>query len=135
MENINNENLPSVIVFGKSGSGKSYLCTKMTGIEGLFEVGDELDSCTNEIKSVPVKILDKKIVLIDTAGFCENRNDRIEINILRDIQNLLLEMSKGINLVLIVIDITDKRLDMYPLEKIIELIGKENLDRCYFVLN
>ncbi len=69
----NTQNEYTVILYGKTGAGKSKLCNLILGREE-FKVGHDLYSETSEIqKRVVNRPGFPKILLTDTPGFGDNR--------------------------------------------------------------
>lgn len=62
----------AIVVMGRTGVGKSYLISRISGKE--VKIGHTLESCTNQIQVVPFEVKDKQgnphtIELVDTPGF------------------------------------------------------------------
>jgi GTPase Era involved in 16S rRNA processing len=82
--NINNENFDieekkdietdRIVIFGQTGSGKSFLANKVFGCEE-FEFSNSLSSHTLKPMSCKVEMpgTNHKIIVVDTPGFKENR--------------------------------------------------------------
>jgi len=69
----------TIILFGKTGHGKSSVCNTLYGKSGQFKESEELSSCTKEWSSIEGNLFGKqnlpRIKIIDTPGFMDSTGD------------------------------------------------------------
>ncbi|KAF9533597.1 hypothetical protein CPB83DRAFT_845536 [Crepidotus variabilis] len=104
-----------IAVMGPTGTGKSTFVNTVAGRDAS-PVGDDLSSCTKEIKVVECEVQGRQIVLVDTPGF--NDTNLTDMDILRMIADWLKQTyEEGIELcgLLYFHRITDNRMAGSPL--------------------
>lgn len=97
----NNTQIPKIIVFGRTGVGKSSLGNQIFGVKEVFKVGNSMFSETKEIQQEtrpwPLDC-SKQVTFIDTPGFADNRADMKNDEILDKILALLESLKGGFNI-------------------------------------
>ncbi|KAF9044002.1 P-loop containing nucleoside triphosphate hydrolase protein [Panaeolus papilionaceus] len=73
---INEEDIV-IIVMGATGSGKSSFIKNATGYD--LRIGEEADSCTQNLQVIRMLHGDRKIYLVDTPGFNDTNTSDIKI--------------------------------------------------------
>jgi len=77
-------NIPVIMALGKTGVGKSRILNEIAGIADLFPVSPGMHSMTNEAILKKVKLFDREVKLLDTMGFCDNK-EKIEEKIFKEL--------------------------------------------------
>ncbi|CAE8635854.1 unnamed protein product [Polarella glacialis] len=90
----------TVMVFGKTGSGKSHLANLLVG-HGAFQSGDSLASVTNDDSVRRATSEDGMITLLDTIGFGDTRLSTETV--VRSLRDAALEAPDGIDALLFVL--------------------------------
>ena len=111
--NIMNSKTKTIILFGKTGHGKSTFCNLLSD-SYEFKVGDvaDVNSCTKDIKKKEYDFKEDnvKLVIIDTPGFSDTDGD--DDKIIEKIKNYLLKKDfPRINSIIVVISIQEPKLD------------------------
>lgn len=89
----------TVMVFGKTGAGKSHLANLLVG-HRAFESGDSLASVTNEKSVRTAKSKDGALTILDTIGFGDTRLP--PETVIHSLRDTALEAPDGIDLLLFV---------------------------------
>ena len=120
----------SILVTGKTGTGKSTLINGLVG-EEVAIVGDTLDAQTTEVKGFPVKIQDLTVRIYDTPGLQDGFKN--EVDYMKDME----KTCKNVDLILYTIKMIETRLDesdLNAMHKFTCAFGAEFWDRVLFVL-
>ena len=119
----NEETIPAIVVFGRTGAGKSAFCNKIAGTM-IFTEGNTLTSETSvsvsHVVSWPQDPL-KKIRLIDTPGFGDNRASQKNEHLLANILSFLKELKGGFNIGIFCIR-AQSRIDAHDIDEL-NMIG------------
>ena len=112
-----------IIIFGKTGSGKSTFLNWLAGRE-LFTVSNSYKSCTKKCQMEKVNVNGVTFELIDTPGFFDDEDMDIE----EKIRSYIITLSEGINFAFLAFPIDTTRFDSNykDMFKIVEsLLGKK----------
>jgi len=95
---------PRIVVFGRTGSGKSTLGNAICG-KKVFKVGTTMYSETRDVQqhTMPWTFADgetTEVTFIDTPGFADNRGDSTNEDVLMKIVDLLQSLQGGFNIAL-----------------------------------
>jgi len=131
----------NVMAIGRTGAGKSHLLN-MLAREYYFEENDSLSSGTLGIKSRNGKIESGdrgiNVRFSDSQGFGENRHGLGgDIQILKDIRDYINGLEGGLSLGLIVIPVTDTRVqkkDIEAIKTLAALLGDDLIPSLRIVL-
>ena len=112
--------VPSVLILGKTGTGKSTLCNILAGnspdqdyASGGFPVSDNVDSCTKETTFGDYSYagdLKRPVTIIDTPGFDDPTKNQ-DAEIIANLVETLTQNFGGIHQILIAVNGTNPRLD------------------------
>jgi len=120
---INND-CKSVVILGKTGTGKSSILNSLTGVKDMFPEGEELNSKTKEVKSFKgsLKYDDtRNYYIIDTPGFYDSDNEDKS-----HIKNILIFLKTlkdfgGLNAVYFTVSLKEQKFD-YSLQTCLSLL-------------
>jgi len=144
MEKINPEEvkeLPqsdyTLIVFGKTGMGKSSLLNKLCGIPGKFLEGAEVHSKTQSVESYLGSFFNKgkeKVLFVDTPGLYDAKGN--DLGHLGLMLSFMKKVVNGINAVLFTYSLESLRFDsslQLSLKMLSTLFGKEVFKHTFIV--
>ncbi|ORZ12598.1 P-loop containing nucleoside triphosphate hydrolase protein, partial [Lobosporangium transversale] len=80
-----------ILVMGMTGAGKSYLIRDISGQD--VEVGDDLESCTQNIEPITCEIDGELVTILDTPGFDDTK--RSDTQVLTDVAEYLAVLYSG----------------------------------------
>ena len=113
-------NVPTVLILGKTGTGKSTLCNVLAGkspdldvSHGGFPVSESVDACTKKTTFGDFFYagdLKRPVTIIDTPGFDDPTKNHDAV-IISDLVETLAENFGGIHQILIAVNGTNPRLD------------------------
>lgn len=83
-----------VLLFGKTGSGKSSLGNLLLNWP-FFDTGDSLSSITNDVSVKRGAAVDGSLVVLDTPGFCDTSLTQDEV--VKSIRDIAVEAQSGPN--------------------------------------
>ena len=113
--NLVDNGRPKVLIVGKTGTGKSYLCNIIAGIDlnnPLFAISADAQSCTEHTTLANVNFngdVSRPISIIDTIGFDDpGRNDN---EIIEELRTTLKTRCDHVNLFAIAVSWQNARLD------------------------
>lgn len=134
-----NTNTPTIVLFGRTGAGKSALGNKIFG-KKFFTEGDTLTSETIDTLAITdYTLLDpqRKVTLIDTPGFADNRKGLDFSNILNNILSFLTTLKGGFNVALYLLPSSKARFDRHDQDELTllgRLLGHECFKHTFIVL-
>lgn len=122
----------TIVLFGRTGVGKSSLANKMIGKE-RFAVGHDLDSKTEFASSETFTLFleeDQKLLvkIVDTPGFGDNRLQMTNAELLARTLNFLKSLEDGLNIAIFCLSAARARIDkhdMQELEMLRLLLGED----------
>ncbi|KAG0013605.1 hypothetical protein BGZ80_010969 [Entomortierella chlamydospora] len=79
-----------ILVMGITGAGKSYLIREISGCD--VKVGNNLESCTQQIDVIQCQIASQGVVILDTPGFDDTH--RSDTEVLQDVATFLEKLYK-----------------------------------------
>ena len=122
----------NILVIGISGTGKSTLINNLFGVE-VAEVGDTPQSVSSSIQSFESNVQGVPVVLYDTPGLEDSRDDESEKTYLAEIEALLRE--KKFHAVICCFSMSQKRM-LKPFSKALQDYGKIGIkwDKTVFAL-
>lgn len=123
----------TVMVFGKTGAGKSHLANLLCGFKA-FDSGDSVASVTNTESVRKATSTDESVMVLDTIGFGDTRLPPDAV--VRSLRDTALEAPGGIDALLFVlkkerVTIAEQETLAYVTE---DLFGKECLPNLYMVV-
>jgi len=117
--NGESQSISTIVVFGRTGVGKSALCNQIAGSK-VFVEGETLTSETsNSISHIVQWPQDssKRIRLVDTPGFGDNRASQKNEDLLANILSFLKELKGGFNIGIFCIR-ANTRIDAHDIEEL-----------------
>lgn len=127
-----------IVVFGKTGSGKSSILNKLAGQQNLFPEGSDLNSTTLRTHAEKVKLIDEgktTCLLVDTPGFYDTEKRCAQV--WKDLVDFFKATKEGFNLILFVLSLKEEKFDnsiQIVLELLQIMFGKIIFSRTIFVL-
>jgi len=122
--NLSSDQHPiTIVLFGRTGSGKSYLGNLFAG-QYIFEEGSTLYSKTSSAKSYTTTLPGYphlRIKIVDTPGFGDNRIEKSTEEFLADTINFLQKLGEGFHVGIYCIS-AKTRLDAHDIKEI-QMIG------------
>ena len=115
-DNLLDDLFQTLLIIGKTGTGKSSLCNKISGLKSnstVFPVSSAADSCTQGTVLANIKfggVRERLVSLIDTMGFDDPSTDN-DAGIITELVNTLKNNCKSINLFGIAVNGQAPRLD------------------------
>ncbi|HRP37945.1 MAG TPA: 50S ribosome-binding GTPase, partial [Candidatus Dojkabacteria bacterium] len=106
----------SIVVFGRTGTGKSTLINKLAKTR-VFDEGDTIFSETLHCATASIKIKDKIVKVIDTPGFGDNRGDVKMTQLLKDIVRMLAQI-QGLSICLFCLNGAKGKPDQHDIEEL-----------------
>jgi GTP-binding protein EngB required for normal cell division len=128
------EILKTILIFGKTGAGKSSILNSITNRKlKFFKEGDGNFSETQKIQSVIYRLFDDmNCIFIDSPGLYDSFNKDIE-----NLKSIADYVGKsGFSIILFAHSILEKRIDAsfnQTLEALMEIFGENVMGRVYFV--
>ena len=132
--------LKTLLILGKTGSGKSTLCNRLAGENhdsNSFPVDSDASSCTQENVLKNVNFggdKERKVTLIDTVGFDDPDKDQQEV--IDDLRKKISETSSFINIFGITINSHSRRLEsshVKMLETFQDIFGTAFWKNCILI--
>mmetsp|Transcript_10518 Transcript_10518/g.9064 ORF Transcript_10518/g.9064 Transcript_10518/m.9064 type:complete len:145 (+) Transcript_10518:31-465(+) len=142
---INNSKEYTIVVVGRTGAGKSYICNKLAG-EECFKTSNAVYSETLEpqCKVIPIKrnSLTYSIKIVDTPGIGDNRVDEstkepYTTKIFRNIFGFIKTLQGGFNVGVLCINANKPRVDaeeLRDLENLGRILGNDVFDHMVIAL-
>jgi len=122
-----------VMVFGKTGAGKSHLANLLVGRKA-FESGDSMASVTKAESVRRAESVDRTLMVLDTIGFGDTKLPPEEVT--RSLRDTALEAPSGIDALLFVLK--KERVTTAEAQTLLyvtqDLFGKECLPNLYMVV-
>lgn len=124
-----------LLVCGKTGSGKSSLCNFIFNVEGYFKVGHSLKAETINPQRELLKLINEQfdVEIVDLPGLQDNRSIGLD-----EYATNVIEITKGFNVILYVIDISQARFsndDFTNLKMILRMTEEAFDTQVYIVFN
>ncbi|CAE6387700.1 unnamed protein product [Rhizoctonia solani] len=132
----------NILVFGKTGAGKSTLINSLTNDNPHLPEGHEYESCTEHVQSASTVYKGREIVFYDTPGFDDSKIAP-ELYLLKLIESLGViyekyEKKPHIHGVLWIQPIHERRMtgtDVLNLDTFQDIIGSDGFRNLVFVTN
>lgn len=131
-------NISTIVLFGRTGSGKSSLGNRLA-LRSIFTVGNSLNSETATTVSEVIQWIkdpSKQIRIIDTPGFADNRTNSSNEQLLADILAVLKDLEGGFNVGIFctaAVTRVDAH-DMQELEMIGVLLGQSVFEHTFIAI-